>query len=188
MKFTHLLVLTFYLTIATSAIAQTETIAFELNGRDPSDLSENPFERFVGEWTLKNDDWTHNWGGVTETIMIPGHHTVSSALNTNHSLLSIIDGPAPNGHILWTINPVTKVVYHQSSFGKVRVGTGMGTVNKHGDVQLKLVFEGEAKGTYRIYQYRWINEDEYHMKSVQYAEDDEPTGLFYEGTFIRVKN
>ena len=168
--------------------AQTESINYELNGRNVEDISKNPFGKFIGEWTLKDDNWTHNWGNGTETIKIPGHHTVSRQLNTDNSLLSIIDGPEPNGHIFWSYNPETKAVHHLSSFGTIRAGEGKGTVNENGDVRLQLVFGGETKGTYRIYNYRWLNADEYHMKSVQYAENDEPTGLFYEGNFVRVKN
>ncbi|GEM_PF-1638137 len=171
-----------------SLFAQHESIQFELNGRNPEDLSKNPFANFVGEWTLKNDKWTQNWGGETETIDIPGHHTINKQLNTSNSLLSIIDGPEPNGHIFWSINPNTKVVDHLSSFGDIRVGVGQGSINDKGDVQLKIRFEGEPKDTYRIYNYVWINTDEYHMKSVQYNDDNKPTGLFYEGNFIRIKN
>ena len=170
-----------------AANAQTTSIQYELNGRDISDVSKNPFGKFVGEWTLKEDNWTHNWGGDTEIIKIPGHHTVSRQLNTNHTLISIIDGPEPNGQIYWSYNPKTKEVQHLSSFGAIRAGKGSGTVNENGDVQLKLVFEGEAENTYRIYNYRWLDVDTYHMKSVQYAENGEPTGLFYEGTFVRIK-
>ncbi|MEO1418205.1 MAG: hypothetical protein AAFW00_23165 [Bacteroidota bacterium] len=175
-----------WLTLGSSAFAQIETIPFELNGRNPKDVSLNPFGKFVGEWTLKDDNWTHNWGGETETIQIPGHHTVSRQLNTNNSLLSIIDGPEPNGHIFWSYNPNTGEVQHLSSFGDIRAGSGAGTVNEKGDVSLRLVFEGEPKGTYRIYHYKWINSDEYHMKSVQYNAQNEPTGLFYEGSFVRI--
>jgi len=171
----------------TDVKAQTEAIFYELNGRSTTDFSGNPFRKFIGEWGLKNDHWTHNWGGETETIKIPGHHTISRQLNTNNSLLSIIDGPEPNGHIFWSYNPNTGEVGHLSSFGSIRAGTGTGTVSEEGDVQLKLTFEGEPEGTYRIYNYKWIGENEYHMRSVQYYENDEPTGLFYEGNFVRLE-
>jgi len=171
----------------TGAIAQTETIEFELNGRNSADISKNPFGKFIGEWTLKDDNWTHNWGNGTETIKIKGHHTISRQLNTDNSLLSIIDGPEPNGHIFWSYNPKTGEVHHLSSFGKIRAGNGAGEINDNGDVRLKLSFEGEPDGTYRIYNYKWISEDEYHMKSIQYSENGEPTGLFYEGYFVRIK-
>jgi ketosteroid isomerase-like protein len=170
-----------------SGYAQKKQIEFESNGRSQAETQQNPFKKFIGEWTLKNDDWTHNWGGDTETIKIPNHHTVNQEINTNHSLLSIIDGPEPNGHIFWTYNSNTKEVHHLSSFGSIRIGNGSGTINDKGDVTLKLQFEGEQEGTYRIYNYKWINNDEYHMKSVQYNENDELTGLFYEGVFIRIK-
>lgn len=167
---------------------QIQTITYELNGNTIDNRSKNPFQKFIGEWTLKNDSWTQNWGGETETIKILGHHTVNSVLNTANSLLSIIDGPEPNGHIFWTYNPNTKEVGHLSSFGEIRIGVGKGKINGSGDVELKIVFEGEPENTYRIYNYTWVNENEYHMKSVQYDNRDKPTGLFYEGTFIRTNS
>ncbi len=174
--------------IPTLGFAQTSSIEFELNGRNSNDSSKNPFGKFIGEWTLKDDNWTHNWGGDTETIKIPKHHTVSKQLNTDNSLLSIIDGPEPNGHIFWSYNPETKEVFHLSSFGAIRAGNGKGTVNENGDLELKLFFEGEPDDTYRIYNYKWTHANEYHMKSVQYNKNDEPTGLFYEGTFVRIED
>ncbi|MEQ9264256.1 MAG: hypothetical protein RLN81_03495 [Balneolaceae bacterium] len=173
---------------STTGLAQTTSIEYELNGRNINDVSKNPFGKFIGEWTLKDDNWTHNWGSGTETIKIPKHHTISRGINTDNSLLSIIDGPEPNGHIFWSYNPETKEVLHLSSFGTIRAGSGKGSVNENGDVKLKLSFAGEAPGTYRVYNYKWINENEYHMKSVQFAQNDEPTGLFYEGVFVRIKN
>lgn len=176
--------------------AQKTTISYELNGRTSNEELEggqyqnslNPFVRFIGEWALKNDDWTQNWGGETETIKIPDHHTVSRELNTDNSLLSIVDGPEPNGHIFWSYNPNTKEVYHSSSFGTIRSGQGIGTVNENGDLRLKISFEGEADGTYRIYTYDWVNIDEYELKSIQFDKSDKPTGLFYTGSFTRIRS
>ncbi|MEM9391095.1 MAG: nuclear transport factor 2 family protein [Bacteroidota bacterium] len=188
MKISKVLLPLFLLVVITHLSAQTETITYELNGRNPDQTVKNPFGKFIGEWTLKNDDWTQNWGNGTETIKIPGHHTITRQLNTDNSLLSIIDGPEPNGHIFWSYNPKTGELGHLSSFGSIRSGKGKGKINEQGDVELKLTFEGETPGTYRIYNYQWINEDEYHMKSVQFSENDQPTGLFYEGYFVRIKN
>lgn len=176
--------------------AQKTSISYELNGRTSNQELEkgqyqssiNPFVKFIGEWTLKNDDWTQNWGGETETIKIPYHHTISKQLNTDNSLLSIIDGPEPNGHIFWSYNPNTKEVYHSSSFGTIRAGQGNGTVSENGDLRLKVSFEGEPKGTYRIYTYTWLSIDEYELKSIQFDKKNKATGLFYGGTFTRIKN
>jgi hypothetical protein len=175
--------------------AQTTSIAYELNGRASNEdiekssykNSKNPFARFIGEWTLKDDNWSQNWGQQTEHIKIPNHHTVSREINTDNSLLSIIDGPQPNGHIFWSYNPKTKEVGHLSSFGTMRAGSGLGTVDEYGNVTLKLSFADEAEGTHRIYTYKWVSDDEYEMKSTQYDKDNKPTGLFYGGTFVRVK-
>ena len=148
--------------------------------------SENPFRKFIGEWTLKEDNWSQNWGQGMEHVKIPNHHTVCRALNTTNSLLAVIDGTPPYGHIFWSYNPVKKEVYHLSSFGTLRSGVGKGTVNENGDVTLKVSFEGEGEGTYRIYTYKWISDNEYELKSTQYDVKDQPTGGFYGGTFIRI--
>jgi hypothetical protein len=144
----------------------------------------NPFARFAGEWTLKDDAWSQNWGGTSETIKISNHHTTCRPINTALSVLCVVDTP-PKGHILWTFNPIKKEVRHLSSFGELRIGVGQGSLNDRGDLRLKVSFEGEAAGTYRIYDYVWINADEYDMRSVQYDQDAKETGLFYGGRFTR---
>ena len=148
----------------------------------------NPFHKFVGEWTLKNDKWTQNWGNGTESIKIPKHHTLCRAMNTDNSLLAVIDGPPPHGHIFWTCNRSTKEVLHLSSFGQSRTGSGLGCVSENGDVSLKVSFSDERPGTYRLYTYKWISDDEYVLESIQYDSSDKPTGLFYGGTFVRIKS
>jgi hypothetical protein len=142
-----------------------------------------PFSRFLGEWTLKDDAWSHNWGGTSEKIKIPNHHTVCKPINTDNSVLCVVDTP-PAGHILWAFNPVKKIVHHLSSFGELRIGTGEGSFNDS-DLRLKVSFEGEAPGTYRIYDYVWVGADEYELKSVQYDASGKATGLFYGGRFVR---
>jgi hypothetical protein len=146
----------------------------------------NPFKNFIGEWTLKDDNWSQNWGNGTESIKIPNHHTICKELNTSNSLLAVIDGTPPYGHIFWSYNPVKKEVDHLSSFGTTRAGVGKGTVNERGDVSLKVSFADEPGETYRLYTYKWISENEYDLKSIQYNDKDEPTGYFYGGTFIRL--
>jgi ketosteroid isomerase-like protein len=101
----------------------------------------NPFNKFFGEWTLKDDNWSHNWGQGMEHIKIANHHTINRELNTNNSMLSVIDGTPPYGHIFWSYNPVKKEVHHLSSFGESRAGVGKGSVNENGDVTLKVSFE-----------------------------------------------
>lgn len=181
--------------VSSLALAQKTSIVFERNGRPTQkellteiESSQNPFKKFIGEWTLKNDIWIQNWGATTDTLKIQGHHTVSSPLNTENSLLSIIDGPEPNGHIFWVYNPNTGAVSHLSSFGEIRIGVGGGTVDEKGNLSLKITFEGEPIHTYRKYTYNWIAKDSYQMRSVQFDAKNQPTGLFYQGTFVRVNS
>jgi hypothetical protein len=148
----------------------------------------NPFNKFIGEWTLKDNNWSQNWGKGDEHIKIPRHHTICRELNTDNSLLAVIDGVPPYGHIFWSYNPVKKEVNHLSSFGTTRAGVGKGTINENGDVSLKISFSDEAEGTYRLYTYKWISENEYELKSIQYGANDKPTGFFYGGTFVRIQS
>jgi len=165
--------------------SQTKTMSYESNGSD-SLMTRNPFLKFIGEWTLKDNQWTQNWGEATETLKIPGHHPLAMAINTKNSLLQIIDGPQPNGHALWSYNPNSQIITHLSSFGEIRIGKGEGAFDKNGNITLKSFFEGEAKDTYRIYHYTWVDSDTYHLNSVQFDANNKPTGLFYEGTFVRL--
>jgi hypothetical protein len=168
-----------------SGYSQKNTLTFNANKEISADNSKNPFKKFIGEWTLKDDNWSQNWGGKDEHIKILGHHTVCRAINTDNSLLAVIDGAPPHGHIFWSYNPAKKEVDHLSSFGTSRAGVGKGTVNENGDVFLKISFADEAPGTYRRYSYKWISDNEYELKSVQYDANDKPTGFFYGGVFVR---
>ena len=62
---------------------------------------------------MKDDNWSHNWGNGIENIKIPNHHTTRTELNTINSLLAVIDGTPPYGHIFWSYNPVKKEVDHE---------------------------------------------------------------------------
>lgn len=146
----------------------------------------NIFKKFIGEWALKDDNWTQNWGNGTEEIKIKNHHTINKELNTANSLLSVIDGTPPFGHIFWSYNPVKNEVNHLSSFGTTRAGVGKGTLNEKGDVSLKVSFADEAEGTYRLYTYKWVSDNEYELKSTQYNSKNEPTGFYYGGNFVRI--
>lgn len=186
LKFATLLFLTSWYNCYAQKTASASVANVTVDGIH--DKKGNPFKKFIGEWTLKDDNWSQNWGQGMEHIKIPNHHTVCKELNTANSLLAVIDGTPPFGHIFWSYNPVKKEVHHLSSFGESRSGVGKGTVNVNGDVTLKVSFEGEPEGTYRIYTYKWISDDEYEMKSVQYNAKDEATGGFYGGIFIRIQN
>jgi hypothetical protein len=147
----------------------------------------NPFKKFIGEWTLKDDNWEQGYGKDTERIKIPNHHTLCKEVNTDNSLLCAVDAPSSKGHIFWAYNHDKKEAQWSSSFYSFRSGTGEGTVNDNGDLMFKVSFEGEPEGTYGVYTYHWISENEYEMKSTQYSSKNEPTGGFYGGTFVRIR-
>lgn len=147
----------------------------------------NPFAAFYGEWTLKDDRFQQVWDGETvETLTIPNHYTRCDPINTAGSVLCVVDAGDLKGHILWSIDRNSEQVSHQSHFGTHRLGIGTGSLNASDDLNLKIAFADEPSGTYRIYDYEWINADAYTMMSKQYDADGIATGNWYGGTFVRL--
>lgn len=152
-----------------------------------SSPDKNPFEKFFGEWTLKNDKFQQVWDGKTvETLTIANHHTKCNPINTNKSVLCVVDAGELKGHILWTYNSNKNTVHHLSHFGTFRNGVGVGSLNNKDDLTTKVRFQGEPENTYRIYEYKWVSESEYSMISRQYDLNGKATGNWYGGTFIRM--
>ncbi|NER18443.1 hypothetical protein [Spongiivirga citrea] len=146
----------------------------------------NPFEKFIGTWSLKDNSWEQGNKDETTQLKIYEHQTVCKELNTDNSLLWTVNAPSARGHILWVYNHKQKKVNHLSSFLPYRSGIGKGSITKEGNVSLKIAFEGEPKNTYRLYHYNWVNDDEYVLESIQYDQSGTKTGDFYGGSFIRV--
>ncbi|MEM7688165.1 MAG: hypothetical protein AAF291_04015 [Pseudomonadota bacterium] len=145
------------------------------------------FDRFVGEWKLKNDRFQQVWDGKTvETLSIPGHRTKCSRINTDHSIFCVVDAVDFQGHILWAVQADGTSVSHLSHFGGSRLGDGGGALEPKGDLSLTIRFSDEPKGTYRHYTYEWVSADEYRMMSRQYDASGTATGNWYGGLFERV--
>lgn len=148
-----------------------------------------PFERFVGEWTLKDDTFRQIWDGETvETLSIPGHHTKCGKVNTDMTILCEVDAVDFQGHILWAYDAEDDAITHLSHFGTSRLGRGSGTLGPDGSVTLIIRFTDEPEGTFRVYTYSWVSDHEYEMISTQHEEDGTPTGNWYGGTFVRVES
>ena len=147
----------------------------------------NPFARFFGEWTLKGDRFQQVWDGKTvETLTIPRHHTKCAEVNTDRSVLCVVTSPDLVGHILWSYDSDRKQVHHLSHFGPARNGVGSGSVDERSNLRLTVRFQGEPEGSYRIYEYEWVSDDEYSMMSRQFDRDNKPTGNWYGGSFVRI--
>lgn len=168
------------------------------NGAPSADATEDPaaanpeprpnsFSRFTGTWTLKDDEFQQVWDGETvETLTIPNHFTTCDRINTDKSSLCVVDAGDFEGHIVWAHDEAQGQFRHLSHFGESRLGTGVGTINETGDLNIRITFSDEPEGTYRIYDYVWITDDAYEMMSRQYAKDGTATGNWYGGTFVRV--
>lgn len=149
---------------------------------------ENPFAAFFGVWTLKQDTFSQVWDKKTvETLTIANHLTHCDAVNTEKSVLCVVDAGGLKGHILWVYDGDKQQVSHLSHFGDARTGVGIGQLSESHDLTLQVRFQGEPEDTYRVYQYQWQNADEYTMLSTQYHDNGEPTGNWYCGTFVRLK-
>lgn len=147
----------------------------------------NPFRKFLGEWTLLDDRWINSYGEGMDTIYIPDHHTLAREVNNDNSLLQIVDASTVKGHSLWVYDYEKQEVQQLSSFYPFRTGVGNGSMDTDGNLQLKVFFEGEPVGSYRVYTYTWLGPDQYELKSFQYNAADERTGNFYGGIFVRIK-
>ena len=149
----------------------------------------NPFEKFIGKWTLKDDQWVQgNSPDSYDTIYLPNQFTVCEELNTHKSLLWTVESTSGTGHGFWTYNEHTNQLNAQTSFFENRVGLGSGSINENGDLFINMQFEGsELEGTYRKYSYEWLDANSYLLKSYQYDQNNQPTGNFYGGVFIRIE-
>ncbi len=155
------------------------------DGNSPA-VQTNPFSAFFGEWTLKDDSFSIVWDGKNiNHLKIPNHHTKCSPINTDGSVLCVVNADV-KGHIFWSFDSAQKKVHHLSHFGKVRSGVGSGTLDHAGNVKSEIRFQDEPEGTYRKYEYVWKSKNEYHMMSRQYDASHKPTGNWYGGTFIRI--
>lgn len=153
----------------------------------PPTAAANPFAPFFGTWTLQNDHFQQVWDGQTvETLTIPNHITVCKPINTDQSVLCVVDAGDLKGHILWSFNTDAQQVHHLSHFGTARSGVGTGTLSATGNLTTRVRFQGEPPGSYRIYQYEWLSADAYTMHSAQYDSTGQATGNWYGGTFVRV--
>lgn len=173
----------------TETLAEALSFAFQHVEADVAPgPSPNPFARFVGTWTLKDDLFRQVWDGSTvEELNIPNHLTECSELNTDYSLLCVVDAGGLKGQIYWATGDQASTISHLSQFGETRIGTGTGRQLNADVLDLKISFSDEPKGTYRIYQYTWTSSNAYELMSRQYSADGAPTGNWYGGSFVRVE-
>ncbi|GAA4272756.1 hypothetical protein U6A24_08380 [Aquimarina gracilis] len=152
-----------------------------------AEKSENPFKKFIGEWTLKDDNWEYVDENLTKrSIKIKDHHTVCKEINTKNSILLIVDTGASHGSAFWSYDSDKKEINTLSSFSGNRTSVGNGTIDKNGNVASKVFFQGITDGRYRIYTYKWVSEDEYVLKSIEYDKNHKPTGISYGASFVKI--
>lgn len=87
---------------------------------------------------------------------------------------------------MWTFDAAKSRVHQLSHFGDSRNGVGVGAFNSQSNLTIEVHFQDDPEGIYRVYEYKWISKDEYQMVSKQYDKNQEHTGNWYGGTFIRI--
>jgi hypothetical protein len=148
----------------------------------------SPFAKFFGTWTLADDQFQQVWDTKTlQTIEIPNHITECGPINTQKSVLCVVDAGDLKGHILWAYDEGHHRVQHLSHFGEARLGDGHGVKTASDDLKLEIRFTDEPENTYRLYEYTWIDENTYEMISTQMTDAGTPTGNWYGGVFVRVQ-
>ena len=175
-----------FLVAITSCATAEVTPAPELQTQS-EELSAAPFANFFGTWTLADDQFQQVWDTETlQTLTIPNHITECSPINTEKTVLCIVNAGDLNGHILWAYDEGRQEVRHLSHFGENRLGAGQGIMTQSGDLRLEIRFTDEPEGTYRKYEYKWLDRDSYEMKSTQMTVEGSPTGNWYGGIFVRL--
>jgi hypothetical protein len=151
--------------------------------------SDNPFNRFIGNWNFDDQGFSIVWDGAPEVNnRYANQITECNPINHDRSILCLVSDktdPFMRGHMLWSYNQTTQEVSWLSHFFPGRNGVGSGKVDKQGNLKVKVIFENEPAGTYRIYEWIWVNEHSYKMTSRQYQADGTPTGDWYGGTSVR---
>ncbi len=145
-------------------------------------LKENPFEKFIGEWEMKDDIFESNFGGEYKAEVNPNRSFIFKELGTQNSIVSIQDFDGFKVDIFWTYDSTKRQIHHLSMSDDIAKGTG--EFSENGDLELKLVYENGCENCYRIYSFRWKSENEFFFRGT-FHKDEEPTGDFYGGTFIR---
>ena len=159
-----------------------------LGNQSNADTTAHPLHRFLGVWTLEDNQWQQRWDEAnTETIEIANHVTTCRLLNTQHSVLCEVESPSLSGHILWSFDPITNKVHHLSSFGANRLGFGEGAIDDNGNLSLSIRFPSEGEQTHREYEYKWLTHSSYSLMSSQFR-NNEATTNFYAGNFVALTN
>lgn len=143
---------------------------------------ENPFEKFKGEWVLKDDIFETNFGDKYKEDVNPNRSFVVKELGTKNSVVWIEDFDGFKVDIFWTYDFKQKQVHHLSMSNDI--AKGIGEFKESGDLEIKLIYENSCENCYRIYSFQWKSENELFFRGSFYK-DEKPTGDFYGGTFIR---
>jgi len=147
---------------------------------------QNPFEKFKGEWLLKDNIFESSTNGKYSSDVNPNRTFIAMAVNTNSSILWSEDFDGFKVDIFWTYDLETKTVYHLSNTSSNGLASGKGMLKENGDLDIKLIYPDACETCIRLYSFRWKSANEFFFRATFYK-DDKPTGDFYGATFIRKK-
>ena len=147
-----------------------------------SGTQENPFERFKGEWVLKDDIFESDFDGVYKKDVNPNRSFMVKELGTKNSIVWIEDFDGFMVDIFWTYDFKKKQIHHLSM--ATDIARGLGNFKENGNLELKLTYENGCKGCYRIYSFQWKSDSEFFFRANLFK-DEKPTGDYYGGTFLK---
>lgn len=147
------------------------------------DTTENPFQKYLGEWEMKDGIFETNFKGEYNKNIGPKRSLVASS-PTNNSVIWNEDMGDATAIILWAFDKTKKEVYHLSANSTYPMAHGTGTITSNSDIEVKLFFAGECETCYRMYRYKFISDNEFFFRATYYK-DGKETGDYYGATLVK---
>lgn len=150
------------------------------------DTMQYPLQKFIGEWTLKDNIFESSNEGVYKADVNPKRTFKAREVNTATSILWDQDFDGFKVDIFWSYDIETKTVYHLSNTSNNGLASGKGLIAENGDMNLTLHYPDACETCSRLYTFQWKSDDEFFFRAI-INKDDKPTGDFYGATFLRKK-
>ncbi len=168
-------VLIFLLTFTTDTICQITR----------TDSIKNPLEMFEGDWILKDGKWKSSFDGNARETTLSDMIISAKLIGPEYTI--ILSEDFGNGELavdVWAYQKESKVVHVLSNNSYNNIGIGEGYFDENNSLRIKREFPNICETCYYMYEYIWVSLDEFEIKATAFK-DDNPTGDFYGGTFIR---
>ena len=150
----------------------------------PDSVPPNPFQKFIGEWVLKDNIFESSTNGEYTADVNPRRTFIAQTVATDFSILWNEDFDGLKAEIFWTYDIETNTVYHLSNTSTNGLASGKGLLRENGDLDINLIYPDACSTCLRVYSFRWKSENEFSFKAT-FLKDDIPTGDYYGAIFLR---